>query len=32
MLDVISIVGVLALFVAALLYVSGCERLKGKRS
>lgn len=32
MLDLLAIVLLLILFAAGLLYVSGCERLKGKRS
>ena len=32
MLDMILLLLTLALFGAALLYVSGCERLKGSRS
>jgi hypothetical protein len=32
MLDIVSVVSLAVVFALSLAYVSGCERLKGKRS
>jgi hypothetical protein len=32
MLDVVAVLSLVAMFALSLLYVDGCERLKGKRS